>query len=62
MKKFEYGFERLRKILGKNFDKPADLKKKEEEEKKKKEEEKKKKELDTIKEEEEPMIQELTDE
>ena len=36
MNKFEYGFERLRKILGKNFDKPSDLKKKEEEEKKKK--------------------------
>lgn len=56
MKKFEYGFERLRKILGKNFEKPTDLKKKEDEEKKKKEEEKKRKELDTIKEEEEPMI------
>ena len=48
MNKFDYGFERLRKILGKNFDKPSDLKKKEEE--------KKKKVLDTIKEEEEPMI------
>ena len=55
MKKFDYGFERLRKILGKNFDKPEHLKKKEEEEKKKNAEEKKKAE-DKKKEEEEPMI------
>jgi len=60
MKKYDYPFERLKSILGDDFNSPAEKAKLAK--KKAEEEAAKKKNLDVIQEEEEPMIKEITDE